>query len=351
MPLRKSRISKLLPLFVSLILPLGTTGCLEHIASVLPSISTPATISSGLKALDDPKNKARLEHILATPEIKVIQRELVADVLDGSLAALSERERVDRVGDLTARYAASIMRGLSKESAPQLAPATSAAMRGVMSATLSDDNQRQMQHLVGALVQASMDPVVKSLADADLSGSTATAMTKLGPVVQQVLRENLGPGLAQALSSDEVKHALGETAHVLGREMVLGANEGLARVQENKTVDDSSLLGSVSSLARQGATATRFAPWILTAVTFMLIAWVIRLLGQTRRYRTESEQRAETTRVLTEAIRAADGKPWSGELLTALEARFHNDEEALLRIQAARLRPAAKRSNTLNGSH
>lgn len=349
--MRLRKITSLLPLFAALVLPLGTTGCLERIAHVLPSISTPAAISSGLKALDDPKNKARLEHILATPEIKVIQRELVADVVDGSLAALSDRERVDRVGEVTARYATSILRGLSKDTAPQLAPATSSAMRGVISATLSNESQRQMQHLVGSLVQASMDPVVKSLSEADLSGSTATAMTRLGPVVQQVLRDNLGPGLAQALSSDEVKHALGETAHVLGREMVLGANEGLARVQENKSVDDSSLLGSVSSLAHQGATATKFAPWIFAAITLMLVAWVVRLLGQTRRYRTEGEQRAETTRVLTEAIRAAEGKPWSSELLTALEDRFHNDEEALLRIQAARLRPPPRRSNTLSGAH
>jgi hypothetical protein len=335
--------SNVLPFALALLWALGAAGCAGQIADQMPRAATPAVVESGLLALDDPANQRRLAHLLARPEIKLIQQELVAALLDGSLAALGEQERADRVGRITARYTASLMKGFSQEVVPQIAPMSAAMMRGAM----SDQNQQLMQRFIGSMVQASIDPVIKSLADADIAGSVSTAMTnELGPAIQKVLRDDLGPGIAQTLSSAEVKRALGDTAHTLGREMILGANEALAQVQESKATQDSSLLGSVSHLAHQGEAATRFLPWILLAAVLGLGVWVVRLLSQTRRYRTAEEQRVETTRVLNEAIRAAEGKPWSGELLTALEGRFADDEEALLRIHAARAARPRRRSSS-----
>jgi hypothetical protein len=339
-------------LFISAVLPLGATRC-AHLAAEIPRAATPGVIEGGLEGLDDPVNKRRLAHILASPEMKVIQRELVADILDGSLAALGEPERVERVGVVTSRYAASLLHGFSRDVAPELSTATSTTMHGVMGVALSAENQRQMQRLVGSLVQASVEPIAKGLSDAELSSSMSGALTKeLGPAIQNVLRDNLGPGLAEALSSDEVKRALGNTAHALGREMILGANEGLASVQEGKSSksSDPSVLASFSSLAQQGVTAGRFFPWVAAAVAVLLGVWVWRLRGQTTRYRTEGEQRAETTRVLTEALGAAEGKPWSGELFTALEDRLRSDDDALLRIRAARLGRRRPSSTGTNGA-
>ena len=240
----------LIPLLVARVLPLGATGCAHELAAEIPRAAIPGVVDGGLKAMDDPETQRRLAHLLASPEMKAIQRELVAGILDGSLAALGEQQRVDRVGEITARYAASLRAGFTRDVAPQLAPATSAAMRGMMSASMSDENQRQMGRMVGTLVQSSVDPIVKSLSQADFSSAASTAMTKdLGPAVRR-------------------------------------------------------------------SCATTSAP-----------AW---------------RRCSPTTR----------SKPWSGELLTALEGRFRNDEEALLRIQASRLRPAPpRRSNSLHGAH
>lgn len=308
---------------------------------------TPVIVDSSLRELENPQNRQRLEHVLASPDVKTLQQELVADLLDGSLAALSEEQRSERVGELTARYTASVMKGFSREVIPQLAPMGTALVQG----TMSDENQRAMQRFVGSMVQASVDPIIKKIADAEIARSVSLAMTnELGPAIQQVLRDNLGPGLAQTLASPEMKRAMNDVAHDLGREMVLGVNEGLIKVQQSDVAQDSSLLGSVSSMAHQGATATKLLPSALAAIVVALVVWVVRLLTQTRRYRTAEEQRIETTRVLTEAIRAAEGKPWSGELMTALEDRFRNDEEALLRIHAARNGRPRQRQST-SGVH
>jgi hypothetical protein len=352
MTLRSPRSSKAAPLFLAL--SLGTAAC-GPVAKTIPKAATSGIVEGGLKAMDDPENKQRLAHILASPEVKQVQQELVSQVVDGSLAALSEKDRVERLGEISARFAAGLVNGFSKEVAPQLGPATSAAMRGVMDGTMnvamSDEHQRQMARLLGSLVQASVDPVLQRISEAELGTSMSSTMTKeLGPAFEKVLRDNLGPGLAEALSREEVKRALGETAHTLGREIVLGAHEGLATMRETKEAQDSGLLGSMTSLAHQGATLGKILPWVMLAALLGMVAWVVKLLSQTRRYRTENEERAETTRVLAEAIRAAEGKPWSGELLTALEERFRDDEEAVVRIQAARA-GRIRRSSELSKAH
>lgn len=340
---------------ISLLLLLGATGC-GHLVKEIPKAAVPGVIEGGLKGLDDPENKRVLAHILASPEIKVIQKELVADLLDGSLAALGEPERIERVSAVTSRYAASLLHGFSMQVVPELANASSATMRGMMGGALTEENQRQMQRLVSSLIQASVDPVLKSFSEADLSASLSGALTKqLGPALQQMMRENLAPALAETMSSPEVKRALGEMAHVLGKEVVLGVNEGMANAQEGRSSksSDPSLLASADSLARYGVIAARLVPWALAAAVLGLGVWVWRLRGQATRSRTESDERAEMTQVLTTALRAAEGKPWSGELFTALEDRFQGDDEALLRIGAARLRGRRPRASNggLNGAN
>jgi hypothetical protein len=342
----RTTTSRAVPLFLALLAPLGSAGCVEQMATQMPRM-TPALVDSSLKELENPRNRQRMVHVLASPDVKILQQELVADLLDGSLAALSEEQRADRVGELTARYTASVMNGFSRELIPQLAPMGAAVVQGAM----SDENQQAMQHFIGSMVQASVEPVVRSIDNAEIARSVSTAMTtELGPAIQKILRDNLGPGLAQTLSNPEVKRAMNDAAHDFGREMVLGVNEGLIKVQQNDVARDSSLLGSVSSMAHEGATATKLLPALLSAVVLALVVWVARLLTRTRRYRTAEEQRIETTRVLNEAIRAAEGKPWSGELMTALEDRFRNDEEALLRIHAARNARPWRRQST-SGVH
>jgi hypothetical protein len=331
---------------VALALPLAGSGCVlpTKVAGLNPDIpreATPIAIDAGLRKLDDPETKRRVERMLASPGMRAVERELVGGIVDGSLSALDDRERAERIGAISSRYLAGLLRGFSKEVGPQVAPAVSAAtrgaVRGAMEEALRPESQREAQRFVASLAQASVRPIADGIADAELASAMSEAITEeLGPALEAVLRDNLGPGLAGALEEEEVHRALGATARVMGREMVLGATDALAKIEQDKRSGDSSWLGRVGDLAHEGAKLASSVAWLLGIIVLGLIVWIVKLLAQARRFRDESEQRAATTRLINEAMSVAEDKPWSDELLTALEERFRADEEALLRVRAAR---------------
>ncbi len=269
---------------------------------------TPAAVDSGLRAMDDPANKQRMAHLLASPEMADAEKALVAGVLDSSLSTLGDEARQKRIGEISSRYAAMMLQGFSHDVMPQLSPAvmamTRGAVKGAMSEALSPENQQE------------------------ISKTMSGAMTRdLGPAIQKVLSDNLAPGIAAALQNEEVKRALGDTAHLLGREMVLGVNEGMMKAQEMRG-GDSSMLGSLGKLADKGANIATGITWVLAALVVVLGGVLVKLLMQARKFKSESEEKKAETRLMTEARKASEGKPWSAELIAALEDRFHANERS-----------------------
>ena len=269
----------------------------------IPRDATPVAIEAGLRAMNDPENQQLMRQMAASPEMKAAERELVAGLVDGSLAALSETDRANRIGALGSRYATGMLQGFTRDVAPQIGPAitemTRSAVRSAMSEAMKPDNQN------------------------GITTAISTAMTRdLGPALQKVISENLAVGMAEALRKDEVKRALGETAHLLGREIVLGVNEGMTKIQEDKAKGEPSALGSLGSLANQSSNIASGITWVLVAVVLVLGGLLAKLLMQARKYKSESEEQVAATRLMTEARKASEGKPWSGELLAALESRF-----------------------------
>ena len=268
---------------------------------------TPAAVDSGLTAMDDPAHKQRMEHMLASPEMQDVEKALVAGVVDSSISALSDEERAKRISALSSRYANVMLQGFSRDVMPQISPAvmemTRGAVKGAMSEALKPENQQEITTAVSG------------------------AMTRdLGPALQKVISENLAPGIAAALQNEEVKRALGDTAHLLGREMVLGVNEGMMKAQEIRGKGESSMLGSLGVLASKGASIATAVTWVLAALVVVLGGLLVKLLMQARKFRAESEESKAETRLMTEARKASEGKPWSGELISALENRFHSTD-------------------------
>ncbi|MEP7122555.1 MAG: hypothetical protein ABJE95_16655 [Byssovorax sp.] len=304
--------SRLVRIFAVISLAVGTSGCLvaTRVASLdmeIPRDATPIAIEAALRAMNDPANQKRIQQMVATPEMKAVERELVSGMVDGSLAALSDGDRADRIGALTSRYATGMLQGFTREVAPQIGPAVSEVMRSAVRSAMSE----------------AMKPENQVGVSNAFSGAMSTAMTRdLGPALQKVISDNVAPGIAAALEKDEVKRALGETAHLLGREIVLGVNEGMTEIQAAKAKGEPSALGSLeslASLAKKGSNIATGLTWVLVAVVLLLGALVAKLLMQARRYRSESAEQVAATRLMTEARRASEGKPWSSELLAALE--------------------------------
>lgn len=304
--------SRLIRFFAVVAVATGTSACMipTKVAKVdldIPRDATPVAIEAGLRAMNDPASQQRLQQMAASPEMKRAERELIAGMVDGSLAALSETDRAERIGALTSRYATGMLQGFSRDLAPQLGPAVSQVMRSAVN---------------GAMTEA-----MKPENQLGITTAVSSAMTRdLGPALQKVISDNLAPGIAAALQNDEVKRALGDTAHLLGREIVLGVNEGMTQIQESKAKGEPSPLGSLGSLANKGSNIASGITWVLGALVLVLAALLAKLLMQTRKYKSESEERMAATRLLTEARKASEGKPWSGELLAALESQFHAPE-------------------------
>ncbi len=271
---------------------------------------TPAAVDSGLKAMDDPANKKRMAQMLASPEMKDVEKELVAGVVDSSISALSDEDRAKRIAALSSRYANVMLQGFSRDVMPQISPAvmemTRGAVKGAMSEALKPENQE------------------------GVTSAVSTAMTRdLGPALQKVISDNLAVGIAAALQKEEVKLALGETAHLLGREMVLGVNEGMMKAQEIRGgKGESSMLGSLGVLASKGASIATWITLVLAALVVVLGGLLVKLLMQAKKYKNESDESVAETRLMTEARKASEGKPWSAELITALEDRFHTTDRS-----------------------
>lgn len=248
--------------------------------------------------------------MLASAEMKDVEKELVAGVVDSSISALSDEDRAKRIAALSSRYASVMLQGFSRDVMPQISPAvmemTRGAVKGAMSEALKPENQE------------------------GVTSAVSTAMTRdLGPALQKVISDNLAVGIAAALQKEEVKRALGETAHLLGREMVLGVNEGMMKAQEIRgDKGESSMLGSLGRLASKGASIATWITLVLAALVVVLGGLLVKLLMQAKKYKNESDESVAETRLMTEARKASEGKPWSAELIAALEDRFHTTDRS-----------------------
>jgi hypothetical protein len=302
-----ARASRLLGSSAIFVLLLGASGC--GLPAKVTRDITPAAVDSGLKAMDDPATKKKMEHLLASPEMQDVEKALVAGVVDNSLSVLSDEDRAKRITALSSRYANVMLQGFTRDVMPQISPAvmemTRGAVKGAMSEAFKPENQQEM------------------------TAAVSSAMTRdLGPALQKVISENLAPGIAAALQNEEVKRALGDTAHLLGREMVLGVNEGMMKAQELRGDGDKGMLGSLGVLASKGASIATGITWVLAALVVVLGGLLVKLLMQARKFRAESEESKAETRLMNEAKKASEGKPWSGELIAALEDRFHSTDRS-----------------------
>jgi hypothetical protein len=249
----------------------------------IPRDATPVVVEAGLDAMNDPANQRRLRALAESPETKAAERELVAGILDGSLAALDDPERAERIGALTSRYASVIIRSMSKDVASDLGPALSAVTRSAVKGAVTEATAPENQRRVAAAI------------------SDATTQ-ELGPAMQKVIADNVGPGIAAALQDEQFQRALGETARRIGREVVLGGNEAMAEIEANKAGREQTTLGSIGELAEKGSSIASGVTWVLAAIVVVLGGLLAKLLMQARKLKSQSEEQTAATRLLETRI-------------------------------------------------
>jgi truncated hemoglobin YjbI len=313
----------------ALALSAGAAGCaipirLTDVDPEVPRRSLPQSIDAGLDTLDQAETKRKIEGLVKSPEMREIERELIAGLLDGTLTAMGDEERSKRVGGLMSKALGGIFEGASAQMGPEMREAIAAS--------------------VGAVVARSVKEAAKGLRDAEIGEQISTAMTEqVGPAMQKALRENIGRGLAEVLKDEEVRRELGETARVLGREMVAGATEALAQAQPPNQVG--STLDRISQLAGKGSRLFDSITWALGLIILALAVLIVRLMAQAKRYREDAHRREAEARLLEEVAKASEGKPWSNELVTTLKERLKREEEARAALARSRRRLRARKDD------
>jgi hypothetical protein len=311
----------------ALALSAGAAGCaipirLTDVDPEVPRRSLPQSIDAGLDTLDQAETKRKIEGLVKSPEMREIERELIAGLLDGTLTAMGDEERSKRVGGLMSK-----------------------ALEGMFSsAKIGPETRDAIAASVGAVVARSVKEAAKGLRDAEIGEQISTAMTEqVGPAMQKALRENIGRGLAEVLKDEEVRRELGETARVLGREMVAGATEALAQAQPPNQVG--STLDRISQLAGKGSRLFDSITWVLGLIILALAVLIVRLMAQAKRYREDAHRREAEARLLEEVAKASEGKPWSNELVTTLKERLKREEEARAALARSRRRSRARKDD------
>ena len=313
----------------------GCGATVAKLSAEIPKAAAPAAVEASLDTFEDPETRARMARLLATPEIRAIQRELAAGLLDAALSSLGDGERIRRIDALTSRAVARMLQGASHELPSLAAEVTRGAVGGALDAAVTPARTRSIERAVGAVVESTVRSAARGLGDAEVARAISTAMTaEIGPAIEATMRDDVAPGLASTLEDERLHRALGATAHVLGREIVRGATDALAQQRPPPATD--SLLSRITGVAREGTRLFGSAAWVLIALVVLLFAWIVKLAMQARRYRADASRRVATAHLLEEAARAAEGKPWSGELISALQDRARAEEKALAELRQSK---------------
>jgi hypothetical protein len=298
----------------------------------IPKSATPVAIQAGIDKMDDPATQLRIAQMMARPEMRAVQREMVAGLVDGTLQTLGEGERSARIDALVNKAITGMLRGASRELTPMAKDMTRNAMNGALDAALDPGRRANLESSVGVIVSTSVRSAAEGLREANIGQTVSAAMTdEIGPAFEQSMRDSVAPALAELLKNEDFRRELGETARVLGREMVLGATDALA---EKKDPGDGSLLSRISGLASQGARLFGTAAWLFVLVIVALVVWVIKLNAQTKRYRNESRGAGARRLLSRNEPRARTRAPQerhSGALLSYPNGALFNARRHVLR--------------------
>ncbi|MET0594453.1 MAG: hypothetical protein ABW133_17255, partial [Polyangiaceae bacterium] len=181
--------------------------------------------------------------------------------------------------------------------------------------------------VAAAAVQAAMESAIRT-ASVELPAQLAPAMQRaltesIGPAVEAVLRDNVSRGLTTLTSAPEFHAALGTTGRALARDVVFGANEAMAELEQRD-----SQRGLLARTAKFFASAS-WVVWGLVLVAAMALVWfgARRLQSRSRTRDSVREREIRETILLTIAttLRAAEGQPWAGDLRQVLRDKIDED--------------------------
>lgn len=306
------------PLALLLCLALGAFGCTltpRGLTRDVASAAPPAAIHSTLSALNEQENQRLLVQLLDSPQMHEAARAFAGEIADGTLAAMTEPERVARIEAMSTRYVATLTRtitrsmseGLRRDLGPAIAQVMRETVASTLRETLSQGYQRDLERVAGGITRATVEAATQGMA--------------------QGMTRDMVPAMRAAMVDPETLRALGVVSRTLTRDVVLGSNDAITQLQrQQEQGGQPSFLGRLTSATSNGLRIMQLVAVAVGAVALLLALWVVRLIMKSRKLEAESQSNAASAVMFAEAIRAAEGKPWARELTDLLRQRLRGDE-------------------------
>lgn len=288
-------------------------GSLRDMAGAAAGGATPAVIDSGLATLNDPETRAQIAELVASPEVERATQQLVANLADGMLAALTEEERAGRISDASKAFvlemATSVGLAMRQSIGPEVVRMVSQSVDASLQRALSDSNQARMQDMIGAVVQESVSALAISM------------NTELRPMLRAMLREDVGAALRDGLRDPQTQAALGATMRIFTRQAVLGMQDGFEEIDRRQEAGRGrdTLLTRMQMLVPDSSNVMRYSVVGLGLAMVVLVVWLLRTRAKASAAAAESERQQAALIALTEAIKATEDQPWNKDLVGALQ--------------------------------
>jgi hypothetical protein len=196
---------------------LGTAGCSQVVRK-----ATSESVGAGLDAVNAAQNRAKLETLLTSEEVRAITRQLTDEVVDAALADLTGEARQTRLHELAVefvdRLVPVIAKDLSTEVWPELERALTGAVEKVVDQTLSPEVAAKVKALAAEVARGTIEAAGPEIAAAIADGVSAGVER----AVRTLVAEQLQPALETLVAGDP------PLVRRLAREATHGALLGVA---------------------------------------------------------------------------------------------------------------------------
>jgi len=249
-----------------------------------------AAVDEGAEELTEQSTQQSLQKAAADPQIQAATQDMTQHIAEGVLQALESPRAQKQLTSMTRTV-------------------TLAAVQQMVSALGSEQTRAHLEGLTQGVTSAALRQTAESLG------------TDLRPALRTALQEDLTKGLADALRSEELQPALGQTAKNVAYNLALGANDGLGDAwhSERGIAQDARMLpGLGTSYLWVGLAA-------LGMLTLMFVSGALMLMARARQARAEVSRLESATLLLATAMRERQQTEQTDEIVAlvqhALEGR------------------------------
>ena len=267
-------------------------GCAGSIARDMATEVPEPLINESLRTVLTPDTRELVTDVAALPEIEQATASLVASVTDGTLEALDDEERAERIGQAVEGFVRQVGHTLAdvvgREIAPSLSRSVAAGLERALVRLTAEPNRERLAELARTLGHAGAEQLVR--------------------------------GVHVALQDPEVQQTVALTARNVGYQLALGAGDAIHEIEARERAARPAAPGGSSAPAALEAEEGGL-PWAAIAAAVLAALLVIVVVAS----RIEARRRERALVALTDALEDAEDRPWAGELRALVRRRLRED--------------------------